>query len=232
MTTETVPAGAPGSGEERPVLYELLERLPRVRITPDTITQPTIDRWYQRESAYRAQIAMLAAVVHRLADGELFTASDDGILNMEDEALARVAFAREQLAATGLAGIVAFKVLATEDGELCLVCPSSETIGCIYMPVVGDSGGSSDFAATLAELMLAACAHTGLAAGKMHAELAAGGSSEGPENDGNPVIYSSAAAPGGWVCAVPEAGGPDWICGHPVESEPCPGHRRPDWKPE
>jgi hypothetical protein len=233
MTTETTPASAPGPEEIRPAIYELLGRLPRVRITPDTITQPTIDRWYQRERAYRAQIATLTAVLHRLAADERFTASDDGTLNMKDEAAARVAFAREQLTALGLAGIAAFKVLGTEDGELRLACPSAETIGCLYMPAAGDSNESGGSTATLADLMLAAAAHTGLAAGKVHAELAGatGDTPEGPDNDGNPAIHAGAAAGGGWVCAVPVHDRPDWICGHPVESEPCPEHRRPDWQP-
>jgi hypothetical protein len=213
----------------------LLGRLPRVRITPDTITQPVIDDWYRREGAYRAQVATLTAVLHRLAaDGEWFTANEDGTLNLKDEALARVAFARQQLAASGLAGLAEFKVLATENGELRLVCPAAWTIGCLHMPAVDDSGESGNFTATLAELMLAAWAHTGMAAGNVHAELAAATreACEGPDNDGNPVIHSGAVAPGGWVCAVPAPGKPDWICGNPVESEPCPEHRRPDWKPE
>lgn len=32
---------------------------------------------------------------------------------------------------------------------------------------------------------------------------------------------------GGWVCAVPDPGRPDGICGNPVESEPCGQHETP-----
>ena len=235
MTTETTPASGPGSEDIRPELHELLGRLPRVRITPDTITQPVIDGWYQRERAYRAQIAALTAALQRLADGsDRFTPGDDGAPDPGDELAARVSFAREQLAALGLVGLAAFSVFPTEDGELRLVCPAAQTIGCLYMPTVGDSDASGNVTATLEELILAACAHTGLAAGQAHAALAlaTGQTDDGPDNDGNPVIYSAAAAPGGWVCAVPVPGNPDWICGYPVESEPCPGHRHPGWQPE
>jgi hypothetical protein len=39
-----------------------------------------------------------------------------------------------------------------------------------------------------------------------------------------PEVWSSACAPGGYVCAAPEPDLPDGICGMPVESEPCPIH--------
>jgi hypothetical protein len=45
-------------------------------------------------------------------------------------------------------------------------------------------------------------------------------------NNGQPVVFSAAVAPGGWVCAVTADGNPDGICGTPVESEPCPDHAR------
>lgn len=87
-----------------------------------------------------------------------------------------------------MAGTGAFKVFADEDSELRLVCPSAETIGCLYMPTVGSSGESGNFTATLAELILAACAHTGLAAGKVHAEMAiaTGGNSRRPRQRREP----------------------------------------------
>ena len=47
------------------------------------------------------------------SDGEWFTADYGGTLNLADEALARVGFAREQLAAMGLARIAAFKAPRT-----------------------------------------------------------------------------------------------------------------------
>jgi hypothetical protein len=194
-----------------------------------------IDGWYRREQGYRAQIAALTAALHRLAAAdEPFAASDDSAPGPGDETAARAAFASEQLAALGLAGLAAFSVFADEDGEIHLVCPAADTIGCLYMPAVSGSDAGGNGTATLGELILAACAHTGLAAGQAHAELAraTGQTDEGPDNDGNPVIYSAAAAPGGWVCAVPVTGNPDWICGYPVESEPCPDHRRPGWQPE
>jgi hypothetical protein len=37
-------------------------------------------------------------------------------------------------------------------------------------------------------------------------------------------VWSDAIPPGGYVCAVPQPGNPDGICGYPVESEPCPIH--------
>lgn len=43
-------------------------------------------------------------------------------------------------------------------------------------------------------------------------------------NAGRPVAWSDACAPGGMVCAVPDPGRPDGICGRPVESEPCGEH--------
>lgn len=46
----------------------------------------------------------------------------------------------------------------------------------------------------------------------------------GDLNAGHPVTWSSAVAPGGTVCAVPDPAGPDGICGMPVESEPCGRH--------
>lgn len=51
-------------------------------------------------------------------------------------------------------------------------------------------------------------------------------------NNGNPVYWSRDAVPGGYVCAIPVAGRPRNICGYPVESEPCPEHRDPEWRPE
>lgn len=42
-------------------LATLLPRLPRVKITPETITQTTIDRWYGYETEYRQTIAELRA---------------------------------------------------------------------------------------------------------------------------------------------------------------------------
>lgn len=44
-------------------------------------------------------------------------------------------------------------------------------------------------------------------------------------NDGLPVRWLDEPSPGGWACAVPVPGNPGGICGTPVESEPCPGHR-------
>lgn len=38
-------------------------------------------------------------------------------------------------------------------------------------------------------------------------------------------VWSSACAPGGYVCAVPDPDRPDGICGMPVESEPCAEHQ-------
>jgi hypothetical protein len=38
---------------------QLLDRLPRTRITPDTITQSIIDHWYRREENYRADLRKL-----------------------------------------------------------------------------------------------------------------------------------------------------------------------------
>ena len=35
-------------------------------------------------------------------------------------------------------------------------------------------------------------------------------------------------APGGWVCAEPDASTQDGLCGMPVESEPCSIHHPPD----
>jgi hypothetical protein len=43
-------------------------------------------------------------------------------------------------------------------------------------------------------------------------------------NDGSPVRWSDACAPGGMVCAVPDPSRPDGICGVPMESEPCGEH--------
>lgn len=43
-------------------------------------------------------------------------------------------------------------------------------------------------------------------------------------NNGRPSVWSAACAPGGMVCAVPDATRPDGICGNPVESEPCNRH--------
>jgi hypothetical protein len=46
-------------------------------------------------------------------------------------------------------------------------------------------------------------------------------------NAGRPIVWSGACPPGGTVCAVPDAGRPDGICGSPVESEPCSDHAGP-----
>jgi hypothetical protein len=69
----------------------------------------------------------------------------------------------------------------------------------------------------------------GPAAGPAHGwagELADAGlrSITGDLNAGRPVTWSSAVAPGGTVCAVPDPACPDGICGNPVESEPCGQH--------
>lgn len=37
-------------------------------------------------------------------------------------------------------------------------------------------------------------------------------------------FWSSACAPGGWVCGAIDPGRPDGVCGMPVESEYCPEH--------
>ncbi|WP_435109421.1 hypothetical protein [Nocardiopsis synnemataformans] len=41
------------------------------------------------------------------------------------------------------------------------------------------------------------------------------------ESEWGPVVWSDAAAPGGYVCAAPA---PTGLCGEPVESEPCREH--------
>ena len=46
----------------------------------------------------------------------------------------------------------------------------------------------------------------------------------GDLDNGLPVAWSNAVFPGGYVCAVPDSGTPDGICGVPVESEPCGQH--------
>ena len=50
-------------------------------------------------------------------------------------------------------------------------------------------------------------------------------------NDGRPVTWSAACAPGGYVCAVPDDLTDDGICGNPVESEPCNRHGDEDTPP-
>lgn len=40
----------------------------------------------------------------------------------------------------------------------------------------------------------------------------------------HPETWSDAVPPGGYVCAVPDPGKPDGICGMPTESEPCTLH--------
>lgn len=58
----------------------------------------------------------------------------------------------------------------------------------------------------------------------MAVEALSGDDSESDLNAGRPVLWSSAVAPGGTVCAVPDPACPDGICGMPVESEPCDRH--------
>lgn len=47
-------------------------------------------------------------------------------------------------------------------------------------------------------------------------------------NDGRPVTWSDACAPGGYVCKVPDPARPDGLCGNPVESGPCGRHGATD----
>lgn len=122
----------------------------------------------------------------------------------------------------------AFWLMVTENGEIALSAPCADTLGCLWRATFdGDR-------VMLGELAAAAVAHTGIAAGRLHASLAAAGA-YGPEaaemNNGRPVAWSSAAIPGGWVCAIPVPGNRDDVCGNPVESEPCPEHRG-EWQPE
>jgi hypothetical protein len=51
----------PDAESLRPALEGLLSSLPRVRITPQTITQPVINDWYRREARYREQVNSLCA---------------------------------------------------------------------------------------------------------------------------------------------------------------------------
>jgi DNA-binding CsgD family transcriptional regulator len=44
------------------------------------------------------------------------------------------------------------------------------------------------------------------------------------QDRGAAEVWSGACAPGGYVCAHPEPGMPEGICGWPAESEPCPEH--------
>jgi hypothetical protein len=39
-----------------------------------------------------------------------------------------------------------------------------------------------------------------------------------------PRVWTHDPAPGGLVCGVPDPDGPDRVCGHPVETEPCTVH--------
>lgn len=52
---------------EQPVdaeaVHDLLAKLPRVKITPETISQNTIDHWYKREADYRTRLAGIADLV-------------------------------------------------------------------------------------------------------------------------------------------------------------------------
>jgi hypothetical protein len=48
-------------------IVTLLQGLPRVKITPETITQHTIDKWYEREREYRAENERLREAL-RLTD--------------------------------------------------------------------------------------------------------------------------------------------------------------------
>jgi hypothetical protein len=114
--------------------------------------------------------------------------------------------------------LAGFFLMVDEDGDVILSAPCADTLGCLW------SFRGAGERVTLGELMAGAWGHTGIAAGKAHAAFAAAAHDDGPENAGNPVAWSSAAAPGGWVCAVPAPGHLDGICGMPVESEPCREH--------
>jgi len=67
-------------------------------------------------------------------------------------------------------------------------------------------------------------------------ESDAGGTGRHGEGDalnaGLPAAWTGACPPGGMVCAVPGAEARGGVCGYPVESEPCPVHRDPEWRPE
>ena len=70
--------------------------------------------------------------------------------------------------------------------------------------------------------------------------VAAAGIPDGPQsdaggtglNDGKRAAWSDAHPPGGMTCAVPDPSAADGLCGYPVESEPCPVHGDPQWRPE
>jgi len=47
------------------------------------------------------------------------------------------------------------------------------------------------------------------------------------ESGRNPERWVIYMGVGGYVCAVPDATGPDGICGMPVETEPCDKHTTP-----
>ena len=73
--------------------------------------------------------------------------------------------------------------------------------------------------------------------------VAAAGVPDGPEssaggtglNDGKRAAWSDAHPPAPaalGVPAVPDPSAADGLCGYPVESEPCPVHGDPQWRPE
>jgi hypothetical protein len=109
----------------------------------------------------------------------------------------------------------AFRVTAGDDGTLIVSAPCTDTIGCLWTTLLGRH-------ATLGELTTTAAAHTGQAAGDLHATLAGLVTAPAGINDGRPALHSATA--GGWVCAIPHPGHPDDICGAPVGSHPCPLH--------
>ena len=57
----TAPVTTPDDNGMCETVHGLLRGLPRVPITPETIDQRTIDRWYEREAKYRKQIDSLTA---------------------------------------------------------------------------------------------------------------------------------------------------------------------------
>ena len=117
--------------------------------------------------------------------------------------------------------LTGFFLMVTEDGEIALSAPCADSLGCLW-------GATFDgVRVQLEALIAAALGHTGTAAGRLHATLATSvgeGDRAAEMNNGRPVAWSSAVAPGGWVCAVPVPGNRDDICGMPVESEPCREH--------
>lgn len=75
--------------DDLPGLHDMLANLPRVKVTPENISQPTIDRWYRAEAEYRAEVERLRT------DNEVLRIRAAGADSRNDILMRRIARVRQ-----------------------------------------------------------------------------------------------------------------------------------------